>query len=63
MGICETIGTNKAMFWMVDEGIVDVAGAIDVADTVVITGMGPSYEMIRDKAGVGSAELEGADAE
>ncbi|KAH9296501.1 hypothetical protein KI387_040089, partial [Taxus chinensis] len=45
MGICETIGTDEVMFWVVDEGIVDVAGVINVVDVAVIAGIGPSCEM------------------
>ncbi|KAH9287452.1 hypothetical protein KI387_031569, partial [Taxus chinensis] len=61
--ICEIIGADEVMFWVVGKGIVDVVGAIDVADVVVIAGIGPSYEMTRGKGGEGSTELEGADAE
>ncbi|KAH9302721.1 hypothetical protein KI387_014304, partial [Taxus chinensis] len=62
-GICETIGVDEVMFWVVGEGIVDVAGATDVVDAVVIAGIGLSYEMIGGKVDEGSVELEGADAE
>ncbi|KAH9312136.1 hypothetical protein KI387_027171 [Taxus chinensis] len=63
MGICEIIGMDEVMFWVVDEGIVDVMGAIDVVDVAVITGIGPSCEMTGGKVDVGSTELEGVDAE
>ncbi|KAH9316055.1 hypothetical protein KI387_024682, partial [Taxus chinensis] len=62
-GICETIGMDEVMFWVVGEGILDVAGAIDVADVAVIVGMGPSYETTGGKAGVGSMEPEEVGAE
>ncbi|KAH9331787.1 hypothetical protein KI387_003895, partial [Taxus chinensis] len=63
MGICETIGADEVAFWMIGEGILDVAGAIDVADAAIIVGMGPSYEMTGGKVEVGSVELDGANTE
>ncbi|KAH9288734.1 hypothetical protein KI387_032851, partial [Taxus chinensis] len=61
-GIYETIGVDDAMFWVVDEGMVETAGAIEVADVVVKVGMGPSCDTTRDKMGevtvVGSGDEE-----
>ncbi|KAH9327579.1 hypothetical protein KI387_007757, partial [Taxus chinensis] len=48
-GVCETIGEDEVTFWVVGEGIVDVAGAMDVADAVVMVGIGRSYEMTGGK--------------
>ncbi|KAH9302344.1 hypothetical protein KI387_013927, partial [Taxus chinensis] len=61
-GICETIGVDEVVFWVVGEGIVDVVGAMDVADVEVIAGIGPSCEMIGGKVDAGSVEPDGADA-
>ncbi|KAH9296111.1 hypothetical protein KI387_039699, partial [Taxus chinensis] len=48
---------------VVGEGIVDVAGTIDVVDTVVITGMGPNCKTTGGKVDTGSAELAEAGVE
>ncbi|KAH9315567.1 hypothetical protein KI387_024194, partial [Taxus chinensis] len=39
--------------------MVDVTGATEVTDGVVIVGIGTSYEMIGGKVEVGSEELDG----
>ncbi|KAH9300909.1 hypothetical protein KI387_012492, partial [Taxus chinensis] len=43
-------------------GMVDVAGATEVADVAVIAGIGPSYETTGGKVDAGSMEPDGADA-
>ncbi|KAH9309052.1 hypothetical protein KI387_036963, partial [Taxus chinensis] len=63
MGIYETKGMDKVMFWVVDEGIVDATGALDVANMAVIAGIGSSCEMTGGKVDVGSTEQEEVDIE
>ncbi|KAH9298105.1 hypothetical protein KI387_029787, partial [Taxus chinensis] len=63
MGICETIGMNEVIFWVIGKGIVDIMGAIDVADVAVIARIGPICEMTGAKEGVGNTEPEGVDTE
>ncbi|KAH9319081.1 hypothetical protein KI387_020850, partial [Taxus chinensis] len=41
--------------------MVDVAGVTDVADAVVIAGIGPSCKMNHSKVEAGSAEPDGVD--
>ncbi|KAH9296256.1 hypothetical protein KI387_039844, partial [Taxus chinensis] len=43
-------------------GMVDVAGATEVADVAVIVGIGPSCETTGGKVDAGSTEPDGADA-
>ncbi|KAH9306744.1 hypothetical protein KI387_011148, partial [Taxus chinensis] len=62
MGICETIGADEVVFWVVFKGMVDVAGVTDVADAAVIVGIGPSCEMTGGKVDAGRVEPDGADA-
>ncbi|KAH9297051.1 hypothetical protein KI387_028733, partial [Taxus chinensis] len=50
-GIYETVGVEDVMFWVVDEGMVETTGAIEVVDTAVKVGMGPSWEKTGDKTG------------
>ncbi|KAH9299701.1 hypothetical protein KI387_031383, partial [Taxus chinensis] len=50
-GKYETINADDTMFWVVDEGMVETAGVIEVADAAVKTGMGPSCDTIGDKMG------------
>ncbi|KAH9297110.1 hypothetical protein KI387_028792, partial [Taxus chinensis] len=63
IGICETMGADEAMFWVVDEGMVETAGVTDVEDASVKANKGPSCDMTGEKAGEGNVEPEGADAE
>ncbi|KAH9317653.1 hypothetical protein KI387_019422, partial [Taxus chinensis] len=48
-GIYEATGVDDAMFWVVDEGMVETTGAIEVVDVEVKAGMGPSYDTTGDK--------------
>ncbi|KAH9320670.1 hypothetical protein KI387_015309, partial [Taxus chinensis] len=41
--------------------MVDVTGVMDIVDTAVIAGIGPSYEMTGGKVDAGSVESDGAD--
>ncbi|KAH9311608.1 hypothetical protein KI387_026643, partial [Taxus chinensis] len=61
-GICETLWADEVTFWMVAEGMVDVAGVTYIADMAVIAGIGPSCETTGDKVDAGSVELDGANA-
>ncbi|KAH9306771.1 hypothetical protein KI387_011175, partial [Taxus chinensis] len=42
-------------------GMVDVMSAMEMAEVVVISGIGPSYKMTGGKVDVGSTEPDGAD--
>ncbi|KAH9318251.1 hypothetical protein KI387_020020, partial [Taxus chinensis] len=63
MGICETMGADGVMAWVVDEGTTDMTGASDTADAMVMAGMGPSCETTGGEAGEGNTALLGADAD
>ncbi|KAH9295658.1 hypothetical protein KI387_039246, partial [Taxus chinensis] len=63
IGICEIMGADGIMLWVVDKGIVDMAGAIDVSDVVVKAGTGPSYESTGGKEGEGNVQPVGAGVE
>ncbi|KAH9303426.1 hypothetical protein KI387_015009, partial [Taxus chinensis] len=63
IGICETMGADGVMVWVVNEGTKDTTGVTDTADAVVIAGMGPSCETIGGKVGEGNAILVGTDVE
>ncbi|KAH9302405.1 hypothetical protein KI387_013988, partial [Taxus chinensis] len=42
---------DDVMFWVVDEGMVETAGVIEVVDVTVKFGMGPSCDTTGDKTG------------
>ncbi|KAH9313210.1 hypothetical protein KI387_028245, partial [Taxus chinensis] len=44
IGICESMGVDGVMVWVVNEGTTDITGLTDTVDVVVIVGMGPSCE-------------------
>ncbi|KAH9326228.1 hypothetical protein KI387_006406 [Taxus chinensis] len=50
-------------FGVMDEGVVETTGVIDVADTVVKNGMGPNCDMTGDKIGEVTVVGGGAEAE
>ncbi|KAH9291631.1 hypothetical protein KI387_043180, partial [Taxus chinensis] len=62
MCICDTMGVDCAMVWVVDEGTTDTTCAREIADTVVMAGMGTSCETTGGEVGEGNAALLGADA-
>ncbi|KAH9328811.1 hypothetical protein KI387_000919, partial [Taxus chinensis] len=59
-GIYETTGVDDAMFWVVDEGMVETMGEIEVADVAVKADVGPRCDTIGDK--MGEATLVGGGA-
>ncbi|KAH9308359.1 hypothetical protein KI387_036270, partial [Taxus chinensis] len=54
---------DDAMFWVVDEGMVDTTGTIEVADVAVKAGVGPSCDTTRDKTSEVIVVGGGAEAE
>ncbi|KAH9317677.1 hypothetical protein KI387_019446, partial [Taxus chinensis] len=62
-GIYETIGVDDVMFWVVDEGMVEIAGAIEVADVAVKVGVGPSCNTTGDKTSEVTVVGGGAETE
>ncbi|KAH9314375.1 hypothetical protein KI387_023002, partial [Taxus chinensis] len=61
IGICATMGTDETMFRVVDEGMVETAGATNVVDAVARDDKGPSCETNGDRVGEGNVEPEGVD--
>ncbi|KAH9310314.1 hypothetical protein KI387_044719, partial [Taxus chinensis] len=56
-GIYQTIGVDEVMLWVVGNHIVDAAGITDVADTMVIAGLDPNYEINGKKVDTSSTEV------
>ncbi|KAH9288916.1 hypothetical protein KI387_033033, partial [Taxus chinensis] len=49
IGICEIMGMDGVMLWVVDEGTTDTIGTTDVANTTIIVGVGPNCEITGGK--------------
>ncbi|KAH9304432.1 hypothetical protein KI387_008836, partial [Taxus chinensis] len=61
--IYETTCADDAMFWVVDEGMVETVSVVEVADAAIKAGVGPSYDTTGDKMGEVTMVGGGAEAE
>ncbi|KAH9308793.1 hypothetical protein KI387_036704, partial [Taxus chinensis] len=63
ISIYETMGLDRVMVWVVEEGTTYTTGVTDTTDVMVITGMGPNFETTGGKVGEGNTTLVEDDVE